>query len=135
VLTLWSYYRFSGSHIETLKKIWMEPGRGFLSEEFFNMPGLGAYYSRASTYIFGDWNKCGELMGLAPYGRPDKIKPPGRSRLRRTRIRCSIRPAPSPEWTTTGRSFLSPGRLALVALATLPALRIERSTSRRESRS
>jgi predicted NodU family carbamoyl transferase len=75
VLTLWSYYRFSGSHIETLKKIWLESGRGFLSEEFFNMPGLGAYYSRASTYIFGDWNKCGELMGLAPYGRPDKIKP------------------------------------------------------------
>ena len=35
------------------------------------MPGLGALYSRASTYIFGDWNKCGELMGLAPYGRPD----------------------------------------------------------------
>ena len=25
-------------------------------------------------YIFGDWNKCGEVMGLAPYGRPDRIK-------------------------------------------------------------
>ena len=47
----------------------MEPDRGFLSDEFYNMPGLGALYSRASTYIFGDWNKCGELMGLAPYGR------------------------------------------------------------------
>jgi carbamoyltransferase len=70
-----SYYSFSGSRIETLKKVWMEPVRGFLSEEFFNMPGLGAYYSRASTYIFGDWNKCGELMGLAPYGRPGKVEP------------------------------------------------------------
>ena len=39
------------------------------------MPGLGALYSRASTYIFGDWNKCGELMGLAPYGRREQIKP------------------------------------------------------------
>ena len=39
------------------------------------MAGLGALYSRASTYIFGDWNKCGELMGLAPYGRPDQVKP------------------------------------------------------------
>ncbi len=39
------------------------------------MPGLGALYSRASTYIFGDWNKCGELMGLAPYGRQGNIKP------------------------------------------------------------
>ncbi|MGE0195908.1 MAG: carbamoyltransferase, partial [Methylocystis sp.] len=70
-----SYYRFSGSDIETLKKVWMEPVRGFLSEEFINMPGLGAYYSRASTYIFGDWNKCGELMGLAPYGRPGNVEP------------------------------------------------------------
>ena len=70
-----SYYKFSGSKIEALKKIWLEPCRGFLSDEFYNMAGLGALYSRASTYIFGDWNKCGELMGLAPYGRPGQIKP------------------------------------------------------------
>ncbi len=69
-----SYYQFSGSKIECLKKIWMEPDRGFLSDEFYNMPGLGALYSRASTYVFGDWNKCGELMGLAPYGRKEQIK-------------------------------------------------------------
>ncbi len=70
-----SYYKFNGSGIECLKKVWMEPDRGFLSDEFYNMPGLGALYSRASTYIFGDWNKCGELMGLAPYGRREQIKP------------------------------------------------------------
>src|SRR5436305_9180427 len=70
-----SYYKFSGTGIECLKKVWMEPDRGFLSDEFYNMPGLGALYSRASTYIFGDWNKCGELMGLAPYGRRERIKP------------------------------------------------------------
>ena len=69
-----SYYKFSGSKIECLKKVWMEPDRGFLSDEFYNMPGLGALYSRASTYIFGDWNKCGELMGLAPYGRRCRVK-------------------------------------------------------------
>ncbi len=69
-----SYYRFEGSKIETLKTIWMEPSRGFLSQEFYNMPGLGALYSRASTYVFGDWNKCGELMGLAPYGHPERIR-------------------------------------------------------------
>lgn len=68
-----SYYRFSGTTLECVKKVWMEPPRGFLSDEFYNMPGLGALYSRASTYIFGDWNKCGELMGLAPYGRRDKV--------------------------------------------------------------
>ncbi|HEV7409369.1 MAG TPA: carbamoyltransferase C-terminal domain-containing protein [Bradyrhizobium sp.] len=70
-----SYYKFSGTRLECLKKVWMEPDRGFLSDEFYNMPGLGALYSRASTYIFGDWNKCGELMGLAPYGRHERIKP------------------------------------------------------------
>jgi len=69
-----SYYRFDGANIETLKKIWLKPTRGLLSDEFFNMPGLGALYSRVSTYIFGDWNKCGEVMGLAPYGRPDRVK-------------------------------------------------------------
>ncbi len=69
-----SYYKFDGSGIECLKKVWMEPERGFLSEEFYNMPGLGALYSRASTYIFGDWNKCGELMGLAPHGRREQVR-------------------------------------------------------------
>jgi carbamoyltransferase len=69
-----SYYKFKGTNLEPLKKIWLEPSRGFLSDEFYNMPGLGALYSRASTYIFGDWNKCGELMGLAPYGRQNQIK-------------------------------------------------------------
>jgi len=69
-----SYYRFSGTRLECLKKVWMEPDRGFLSDEFYNMPGLGALYSRASTYVFGDWNKCGELMGLAPYGRRDQVR-------------------------------------------------------------
>src|SRR3954469_24222227 len=69
-----SYYKFSGTKLECLKKVWMEPDRGFLSDEFYNMPGLGALYSRASSYIFGDWNKCGELMGLAPYGRKEQIK-------------------------------------------------------------
>ena len=70
-----SYYRFEGSRIETLKKVWLEPTRGFLSDEFFFMAGLGALYSRVSSYIFGDWNKCGEVMGLAPYGRPEGVRP------------------------------------------------------------
>jgi len=68
-----SYYKFKGSELEVLKKVWLEPSRGFFSDDFYNMPGLGALYSRVSTYIFGDWNKCGEVMGLAPYGRPNRI--------------------------------------------------------------
>jgi carbamoyltransferase len=70
-----TYYKFEGSKLQPVQKVWMGPNRGFLSDEFYTMPGLGAMYSRASTYIFGDWNKCGELMGLAPYGRPNKMKP------------------------------------------------------------
>ncbi|MFV1958855.1 MAG: carbamoyltransferase [Planctomycetota bacterium] len=64
-----SWYRFEGTRLETLKKVWMGPGPGLFSDEFFVMDGLGALYSRVSTYVFGDWNHCGEVMGLAPYGR------------------------------------------------------------------
>jgi carbamoyltransferase len=70
-----SYFSFNGSTLTPIKKIWLNPVRGFLSDEFFFMPGLGALYSRVSSYIFGDWNKCGEVMGLAPFGRPNQIKP------------------------------------------------------------
>ncbi len=70
-----SYYRFDGAQIETLNKVWLKRTRGYLSEDFYSMPGLGAAYSRVSTYIFLDWNKCGEVMGLAPYGRPNAVNP------------------------------------------------------------
>lgn len=70
-----SYYTFKDTELTTLKKVYMTPARGFFSDDFFNMPGLGALYSRVSSYIFGDWNKCGEVMGLAPYGRPNAMKP------------------------------------------------------------
>src|SRR5215813_14112426 len=69
-----SYYRFSGTQLECLTKGWLEPSRRALNEELYSMPGLRALYSRASTYVFGDWNKCGELMGLAPYGRREQFK-------------------------------------------------------------
>jgi carbamoyltransferase len=70
-----SYYKFSGSKLETLKKVWLNPVRGFLSDEFYSMRGLGAVYSRVSSYMFADWNKCGEVMGLAPYGTPNAFRP------------------------------------------------------------
>lgn len=70
-----SYYAFKGTELKTLKKVWLAPRRGLLSDEFFSMDGLGAMYSRVSSYIFADWNKCGEVMGLAPYGRPNNFKP------------------------------------------------------------
>lgn len=36
---------------------------------FENMDSVGALYSRASSSIFGDWNACGKVMGLAPWAR------------------------------------------------------------------
>lgn len=78
-----SWYVFRGETIEPVRKFWLEPRRGFLNDEFWNMAGLGALYSRVSTYVFGDWNRCGEVMGLAPYGRPGgepllRLHPDGR---------------------------------------------------------
>ncbi|MBL8564259.1 MAG: carbamoyltransferase [Hyphomicrobiaceae bacterium] len=70
-----SYYTFKGSDLTCIRKVWLEPVRGFLSDEFYFMPGLGAMYSRVSSYIFSDWNKCGEVMGLAPYGTPEAFRP------------------------------------------------------------
>jgi carbamoyltransferase len=64
-----SYYAFEGKSLRAVEKVWMPPTKGLVNEEFFFMPGLGALYSRVSTYIFGHWNRCGEVMGLAPFGR------------------------------------------------------------------
>jgi carbamoyltransferase len=65
-----SYYVFEGSRLRAVKKVWMGPSAGLVNDDFTTAPGLGALYSRVSEYVFGDWNKCGEIMGLAPYGRP-----------------------------------------------------------------
>ena len=37
------------------------------NQGFENMDSVGALYSRASSHIFGDWNACGKVMGLAPW--------------------------------------------------------------------
>jgi len=55
---------------------------------FENMDSVGALYSRASSHIFGDWNACGKVMGLAPWSvtswtddkNGNKILPPIESR-------------------------------------------------------
>lgn len=40
---------------------------------FENMESMGAVYSRISSYILGDWNACGKIMGLAPWANKKKI--------------------------------------------------------------
>ncbi|MDA1193566.1 MAG: carbamoyltransferase [Planctomycetota bacterium] len=64
-----SYYAFEGKQLRTIRKAWLAPTKSLVNDDFFMMAGLGALYSRVSSYIFGHWNRCGEVMGLAPYGR------------------------------------------------------------------
>ena len=64
-----SYYVFDGLELTTVKKVFLPVEAGVLSEEFTRLAGLGALYSRVSEYVFNDWNKCGEVMGLAAFGK------------------------------------------------------------------
>ena len=69
-----SYYEFAGTTLTTRGKVWLPPTKSLVNDDFFHMQGLGALYSRVSSYIFGHWNRCGEVMGLAPFGRA--VRPP-----------------------------------------------------------
>ena len=66
-----SLYRFEGNALTCLEKVWSPPTRSLVNEDFFALPGMGGVYSRVSSYIFRDWNACGEVMGLAPYAPAD----------------------------------------------------------------
>jgi carbamoyltransferase len=71
-----SYYVFRGADVECVGKSWLPVVASVLQDDFTKLPGLGAVYSRVAEYVFGHWNKCGEVMGLAPYGRPRPDLPP-----------------------------------------------------------
>lgn len=71
-----SYYVFRGTEIRCVGKSWIPPTPSVLSADFTKMPGLGAMYSRVAEYVFDHWNKCGEVMGLAPFGRERPDVPP-----------------------------------------------------------
>jgi len=66
-----SMYAFGGDTLHTLDKVWLQPTKSLVNDDFFHMEGLGALYSRVSSYIFAHWNRCGEVMGLAPFGTLD----------------------------------------------------------------
>ena len=36
---------------------------------------LGETYAAVAQYIFGDWQESGKVMGLAPYGDPERCGP------------------------------------------------------------
>lgn len=64
-----SFYVFNGTNIEPVQKQWGPYHGHVLGDVFIQLHGLGALYSRTSAYIFSHWNRCGEVMGLAPYGK------------------------------------------------------------------
>ena len=62
-------FRFHGLQLERIFKRWtQERTPTFLyNYGFENMDSLGALYSRIASHVFGDWNGCGKIMGLAPW--------------------------------------------------------------------
>lgn len=64
-----SAYVFEGRKVRRLFKRWI-PQRSpseLYNHGFENLESLGALYSRVSSHIFGDWNACGKVMGLAAW--------------------------------------------------------------------
>jgi carbamoyltransferase len=68
-----SAYRFAkrGSKVELTRlfKRWTPEASPpeLYNHGFEHMESVGAVYSRCATQIFGDWNACGKVMGLAPW--------------------------------------------------------------------
>jgi carbamoyltransferase len=68
-----SAFRFvkRGAHVELtrLYKRWTPEASPpeLRNHGFHDMESVGAVYSRCATQVFGDWNACGKVMGLAPW--------------------------------------------------------------------
>lgn len=77
-----SAFLFDGTQLTRVYKRWTRENSPpeLYNHGFENMESLGALYSRVSSHIFGDWNSCGKVMGLAPwagqYPRAGKFQPP-----------------------------------------------------------
>lgn len=64
-----SAYLFDGDTVSRVFKRWV-PQRSpseLYNHGFENLESVGALYSRISSHVFGDWNACGKVMGLAPW--------------------------------------------------------------------
>ena len=62
-------FQFKGLELEREWKRWIPENSPSLlyNYGFENMESLGAVYSRVSSHLFGDWNSCGKVMGMAPW--------------------------------------------------------------------
>lgn len=64
-----SAFTFQGLELQRQCKRWIAERSPILLHNygFENMESLGAVYSRVASHVFGDWNTCGKVMGLAPW--------------------------------------------------------------------
>eukprot|EP01041_Mallomonas_annulata_P006504 gene6504-13133_t len=64
-----SAYIFKDNTLKPIFKRWSRERSPpeLYNHGFENHQSLGAVYSRISSHIFGDWNACGKVMGLAPW--------------------------------------------------------------------
>lgn len=62
-------YSFRGGQLQRVFKRWVRHRSPpeLYNHGFENLESLGALYSRVASHIFGDWNACGKVMGLAPW--------------------------------------------------------------------
>jgi carbamoyltransferase len=81
-------YRFRGLALRPCFKRWTPtPKPEFLHNYgFAEMESLGAVYSRVASHVFGDWNACGKVMGLAPWAGRSERRPLVRGPLERLRV-------------------------------------------------
>lgn len=70
------YFDKLSSSIIPIFKRWSREGSPpeLYNHGFENHESLGAVYSRISSYVLGDWNACGKIMGLAPWANQMKDK-------------------------------------------------------------
>lgn len=74
-----SLYRFDGHDLVPLFKDFspMAGAQATGTAAALRLPttrhSIGGFYSAVSTYVFGNVDDAGKLMGLAPYGRPGRV--------------------------------------------------------------
>jgi carbamoyltransferase len=103
-------YSFRDGRLRLLFKRWT-PVRSpefLFNYGFDDMESVGAVYSRVSSQLFGDWNQCGKVMGLAAYGDATRCAPFLKGPLERLRVDWDVLGAlPHPnEWAVARRRKL-----------------------------
>jgi len=121
-------YLFRGLSLQPCFKRWTPaPKPEFLHNYgFAGMESLGAVYSRAASHVFGDWNACGKVMGLAPWAGRGARRPLMRGPLERLRVDWTrLRGEPHPNGWEEPRHRAGYRRLAADAQAGLEEVAVD----------